>query len=105
MHVLIVNFQLNGLSPAAYAALAAQRAPHFAAMPGLISKVWLADPAANVYGGVYLWASRAALDAYLASETFNALAGNPAFTGVNARIFDTLPEPTAVSAAALTAHA
>lgn len=105
MQVLIVTFQLNGLSAEAYAALASERAAHFAAMPGLISKVWLADHPANTYGGIYLWASRADLDAYLASATFNALADNPAFTGVAARIYGTLPAPTAVSAALLAANA
>jgi len=30
----------------------------FATMPGLISKVWLADPATNTYGGVYTWRDR-----------------------------------------------
>ena len=33
-------------------------APHFAALPGLRSKVWLADAASGTYGGVYTWADR-----------------------------------------------
>lgn len=55
MHIQIVNFNLKGVSEADYRALCDQLAPAFAVMPGLISKVWLADAATNTYGGVYTW--------------------------------------------------
>ena len=98
MDVLIVTFELNGLSAETYAALAAEKAPHFAAMPGLISKTWLADAEANTYGGVYLWESRAALEAYLDSQTFRALLANPAFANLTATTFATLPAANAHTA-------
>jgi hypothetical protein len=98
MNILVVTFELNGLSADAYAAACTERAPRFAALPGLISKIWLADPATNTYGGVYLWQNRAALEAYLASETFRAMRANSYFANIAVRAFDTLPEATALTA-------
>lgn len=105
MHVLTVTFGLNGLSAEEYAALSAQAAPHFAALPGLISKHWLNEPASNTYGGVYLWESREALEAYLVSATFRALLDNPAFVDVTATAFDTLAAPAEYTALPLRAAA
>jgi quinol monooxygenase YgiN len=98
MHILIITFQLNGLDADTYAAHCAERAPHFAALPGLVAKFWLANPATNTYGGVYIWESLAAMKAYCVSETYYALRANPAFTNINAQAFDTLAEATAHTA-------
>ncbi len=46
------NFNLNGITETDYAAGCDQIAPAFAAVPGLVTKVWLADSDAGVYGGV-----------------------------------------------------
>ena len=43
MHVLLVNFNLQGVDERQYAAMCDQIAPAFAAVPGLVSKVWLKD--------------------------------------------------------------
>ena len=53
MEIVIINFSLDGLSEAEYRAKCDEIAPAFAAVPGLVSKVWLADTAGGVYGGVY----------------------------------------------------
>ena len=37
-------------------------------MPGLISKAFVYDPSTREYGGNYVWESREAIDAFLASE-------------------------------------
>ena len=42
-------------------------------MPGLISKVWLANPATNTYGGVYTWRDRASMEAFARSELFQGI--------------------------------
>jgi hypothetical protein len=49
VEVLVVNFSLNGISEAEYQGMCDQQAPLFAAIPGLVSKIWLADPASNTY--------------------------------------------------------
>jgi Putative mono-oxygenase ydhR len=69
-------------------------APQFAALPGLISKVWLADPTSNTFGGVYMWQDRAACEAFTRSELFRGVASHPHLSNVASRGFDILEEPT-----------
>lgn len=45
MQILIVNFNLDGLSEEAFESSCDELAPAFAAVSGLASKVWLADRA------------------------------------------------------------
>ena len=97
MHVLIITFQLDGLDEATYRRQAAAIAPEFTAVPGLIAKTWLADPASNRYGGVYHFADRAALDGYLDSAIVAGLRRNPTFAEVAVLAFDTIGEATAIT--------
>ena len=48
MHVLIINFSLQGLPHEEYLKIADELAPAFASVPGLKSKTWLADQENNV---------------------------------------------------------
>lgn len=41
-------------------------------LPGLRAKAFVIDPARRVYGGHYIWESREALDAFLASPIFES---------------------------------
>ena len=97
MHIQVVNFQLRDMDETAFRALCDELAPTFAAIPGLVSKVWLADPASGTYGGVYTWGSRDAYEAYTRSEVFAAIAGNPNFANVTSRDFGVLDGPTRVT--------
>jgi hypothetical protein len=97
VEILIVNFSLNGISDAEYRDQCDEVAPAFAAVPGLLSKVWLAGPANGVYGGVYTFRDTLALDAYLDSDLMAHVAANPAFVDVTARRFAVLEAPTAVT--------
>jgi hypothetical protein len=97
MQMLIVNFNLDGLSEEDYASSCDELAPAFAAVPGLASKVWLADRAEGIYGGVYAFESEKALDEYLQSDLFAAVGSNPGFTNISVRRFGVLEEPTRVT--------
>ena len=98
MHVLIVNFNLQGLSEAEYRqACDSAFAPAFRDAPGLLTKTWLSDPGSNTYGGVYVWRDRAALDAYLQSELFRTVANHPNLTNISSRDFEVLEAPTRVT--------
>ena len=44
--------------------IARQRADDFRAFPGLCQKYYFQDPATGEIGGLYLWESEEALDAY-----------------------------------------
>ena len=75
-------------------------APAFAAVPGLVSKTWLADESSNTYGGVYLWANEASCQAYKQSDLFNTVRTHPNFANVSSREFGVLDGPSAVTRAA-----
>ncbi len=47
MQALIINFNLDGITRSDYEGVCNELAPAFAAVPGLISKHWLADEANN----------------------------------------------------------
>ena len=94
MHIQIINFNLKGVSEADYRALCDHLAPSFATMPGLLSKVWLADAATNTYGGVYTWANKEAMQAYMRSEIFNNVVNHPNFANATTKDFGILEGPT-----------
>jgi quinol monooxygenase YgiN len=74
-----------------------QLAGAFAQVPGLLSKVWLADREANTFGGVYTWRDEQALRAYQATELFQNVIQNPHFDNITAREFSVLEAPTRVT--------
>ena len=97
MQALIVNFNLEGITRSDYEGVCNEIAPAFAAVPGLISKHWLADEANNTYGGIYLFQDQAALDGFLASELFAGVGGNPALANATAKPFSIIEAPTRVT--------
>ena len=101
MHIQIITFSLKGISEEDYAKLAESVAPTFAAMPGLVSKAWLADPETNTYGGAYIWQDREAMKAYAETDIYKGMATNPHFEGVTVKDFAVLENPTHITGGAL----
>ena len=97
MYIQIINFQLEGIGAEDYAGLCDQLAPGVGAQSGLVSKVWLADPATNTYGGVYTWRDRQAMEDFTRTELFNAVATHPNLANVTSRGFAVLEAPTRVT--------
>jgi hypothetical protein len=97
MRVQIITFNLAGIGPEEYAALCDQLAPTWAELPGLVAKTWLANPATNTYGGVYLWRDQAALDAYLASDLLRGVMANPNLANLTSADFAIMEAPSAVT--------
>ena len=97
MELLIINFNLNGITESDYAAVCDQIAPAFAVVPGLVTKVWLADSTAGVYGGVYTFDSSAALETFLASDLFAQVGAMKELSGISVRRFGVLNAPTSVT--------
>jgi hypothetical protein len=97
----VIQFRLAGLAEADYRAHTERVAPVFSKMPGLLSKVWLANAETNTYGGVYTWRDRASLEHYRASEIYAGLLANPGVADVSDREFGILPEPTRITAPAV----
>lgn len=97
MNVLIVTFNLKDVSDADYRAGCASEAEPFAAIPGLISKVWLADRESNTYGGVYIFSDRSSLEAYVGSELFKSIGATPNFQDLAAASFEVIEAPTRIT--------
>ena len=97
MHVLIINFNLNGLDDAQYERLCEQAAPAFASVPGLASKLWIRNSDTGTYGGVYIFDTRDALNRFQESDLFHALAVNKTLKNITADDFEVLEAPTHVT--------
>jgi quinol monooxygenase YgiN len=97
MHIQLVNFNLKDMNQEEFHKLCDEVAPAFAAVPGLISKVWLADPAKNTYGGVYTWRDRESMESYFKSDLFKAVAANPHLANLASKDFTVLEKPTRVT--------
>ena len=99
MHVLIINFNLHELSHDQYGQVCSELAETFAAVPGLISKHWLANAETNTYGGVYLWQDEQAMLDYKASELFSQIGANPALVNITVTDFGILEGPSKITRA------
>jgi quinol monooxygenase YgiN len=99
--IQVVNFNLKDLSDADYRNACDGLAPELARVPGLMSKVWLADETSNTYGGVYTWVDRQAMDAFARSDFFKAFAANPNFANITSRAFGILEGPSQVTRASI----
>jgi len=97
VQILIVNFNLDGLSEEGFASSCDELAPVFAAVPGLASKIWLADRAEGVFGGVYVFESEQAVDDYLESDLFAGIGATPGLVNISVRRFGVLEGPTRVT--------
>lgn len=97
MHILLVTFQLEGMSDAEYQGYVATVAPAVAGIPGLISKVWLADPETQTYGGIYTFESEAACQRYLLPALFTRFGAPPRATNVSNRDFAVSEGPTRIT--------
>ena len=97
MHILIVNFNLKDLQRSDYEAACGEVAEDFAAIPGLISKHWLANEETNTYGGVYLWENKQAMLDYKASELCQSIGANPALANATMTDFAVLAGPSQVT--------
>jgi heme-degrading monooxygenase HmoA len=97
MHILIINFNLHELSRDIYEGVCNELASVFAAVPGLLTKAWLANEETNTYGGVYTWESRQAMLDFKDSEVFAQVGANPALVNITVTDFEVLAAPSKVT--------
>ncbi|MDG2055576.1 MAG: YdhR family protein [Phycisphaerales bacterium] len=97
MHILVINFNLNGVSRPEYEAVCDEVAGDFAECSGLISKYWLANEETNTYGGVYVWKDEQSMLDYKKSELFDGIENHPAFANVTVTDFEVLASPTKIT--------
>ena len=98
MVIQVVNFNLEGIGHQDYLGATVDVAAAFNDVKGLKSKVWLSDEANNVYGGVYTWENRQAMEDYLNSEFYDEVLGsNPSFVNITYKAYDVLEEQTKIT--------
>jgi hypothetical protein len=97
MHALFVIYTHRDSNPARHAELCEQLAPAVAAVPGLLSKTWLANGETGRFGGFYVFVSRAAFEHYVTSELFATLMPPDSVRDVTATDFSVAEVPTALT--------
>lgn len=97
MRMVVINFELADVNEEQYRGMCDQLAPLFAEVPGLLSKVWLADSESGTYGGIYTFADREAFMAFAGSELAQGVATNPHLKNFTMKDFGVLEAPTAVT--------
>ena len=89
MHAQLITYQLKDISQADYLKqMVEPDAPVLAKVPGLISKVWLADEGKNTFGGFYLWKDKAAMENFMHSDLVKAVVSRPFVTNVSSVDFE-----------------
>ncbi len=99
MHILIVRFNLEGLSHDDFIASTDDAAQHWAAIPGLISKHWISNESTNTYGGVYLFESKTDLDAYKESDLCAQLLATPNFVNFEVTDYELIENASCITRA------
>ena len=89
MQAQLITYQLRDISQAEYLKrMVEPDAPVLATVPGLISKVWLADEAKNTFGGFYLWQDKTAMEDFMHSDLVKAVVSRPFVTNVTSVDFE-----------------
>ena len=94
--ILQINFNLN-VAVADYRKMAESVAHAFVDVPGLRWKIWLLNPAAQEAGGIYLFDSQAALDAYLNGPLVAQMKGLTSIRNISIKQFEVMPDLTALT--------
>ena len=84
--ILQINYQYTS-SLADFTQLVTPMAEPIAAVPGLAWKIWLLNEAGREAGGIYLFESPEAAQAFVNSDAVKSFASHPIIANVNAKIF------------------
>ncbi len=103
MHALLTTYWLRGMTAEEYREIAERYAACFTEIPGLLSKLWLANDESGTYGGVYLFRDRESLEGFLASPLWETVQANLHLADVQAQEFELMDAPTRTSAPNLVA--
>jgi hypothetical protein len=101
MHVQIINFKLKDLTDEQYGKAAVDMAQSFASVPGLVSKVWIANPSTNTYGGVYYWQDKAAMETFAGTDLFKSVATHPNLVEITSTDFEIMEQATRITRGAV----
>jgi hypothetical protein len=94
--LLQLNFNFNVTGTEYHAAVSAL-ADDFAALDGLIWKVWMINEEEGVAGGIYLFDSESSVQAYLDGPLAAGVISHPALSEFSVKQFDVMDAVTAVT--------
>jgi heme-degrading monooxygenase HmoA len=94
MHVQVATYRIPAISDREFIEANREFAEAIAQVPGLLAKIWLKAPDASVYGGVYLWESRAAYEAFAASELWYSVVADDTLSDLVSHDFEVMGELT-----------
>jgi hypothetical protein len=98
MHAQLITYKLRDISQADYLKqMVEPDAPVLANVPGLVSKVWLADEDKNTFGGFYLWESKTAMENFMHSDLVKAVVSRPYVTNVSSVDFEVNQKPSMIT--------
>jgi hypothetical protein len=96
MHISVFEYRIRDIDDAAWSRACDELAPAFAAVPGLVSKVWLHGKGA-IRGGVYLWTDKAAYEAFLSSDMGRTVGSHPNIADLTMKDYAVDEAPTRVT--------
>ncbi|MEN8234649.1 MAG: YdhR family protein [Actinomycetota bacterium] len=94
MHALLITFTTDAPLEELVQPMT-EYAHGLCSIDGLVSKTWIAE--GTMLGGFHVFTSRAAADAYMATDMAAGLVANPAFHDFEFRHFDILDELSAIT--------
>lgn len=97
MHVQVVTYRMADITEPEFIAANREFAEMMAAVPGLLAKVWLKEPALNLFGGLYLWQDRAAFEDFLAGPLWTEVLGDDSLSELSSHdyaVMESLTEAT-----------
>jgi len=86
-----VNFKFN-VSPDQYEQAVAPLAEPISQVPGLLWKVWIINNDEREAGGIHLFESQSALDAYAGGPIVDGILNHPALSDFEVKTFDVMHE-------------
>lgn len=94
--ILQLNFKFS-VSRAEYEQAVSPLASEFAALKGLVWKIWIMNEAESEAGGIYLFNDESSLKAYLEGPLAAQVKSHPAISDMSAKVFDVMDEVTAIT--------
>jgi hypothetical protein len=94
--ILQLNFKFS-VSKSEYEQAASSLADDFAAVDGLVWKIWLMNEKESEAGGIYLFDDESSLKAYLEGPLAAQVKSHPALSNMSAKVSDVMDKVTAIT--------
>jgi len=94
--ILQLNFKFN-VTKAEYEGAVSPLADKFAAVDGLVWKIWIINESESEAGGLYLFKDESSLNIFLGGELAAAVSNHPALSDMSVKQFNIMDDITAIT--------